>query len=109
LPLEHQVRYLTEFWIDWNYLVERNGAGREYYRYRTSDMSAEHISWMLETVGCPVQLEEVRKVHEKTSPDVNKGKAPNDEVRLDRLPSSVYDRLVEACERYGFELEGTHQ
>jgi hypothetical protein len=103
-PLEEQVRYFTEFWIEWNALVETNAQNMEYYRYRIDDLSAEHVIWMLERIGWKADPDHVRSAHGRMSQRVNKGKTPNEEVSFDLLPPALRARLKHTCERYGFDL-----
>lgn len=102
--LVQQVEYLTEFWIEWNALVEKNAGKMTYYRYRTDDISADLVAWMLDEIQCHVDAERVRAVYGDFSSGVNRGKAPDKQVSFDLLSPDLYERLEATCGRYGFEL-----
>lgn len=105
LPLDAQIRYLVEFWIEWNALVEQNAAGMEYYRYRVDELTPEHVAWMLETVGCSTTDRTLSEVFERVQKDVNKGTGTNADVSLSSLPETLHARLQQSSTRYGFDLD----
>lgn len=104
LSPEWQVEYLARFWVEWNELVERRARDMEYYRYRTDDLTQDHIAWMLRVLEWPVDRIRLKTAFEATSKTVNAGNSEQINVTLERLPQEVYERVQHLCTRYGFDL-----
>ena len=103
-PLAAQVEYLAEFWIEWNDLVERRAAGKEYHRYRVDELDADKLGWMLETVGCSGDEQTVAQAYRETSRTTNRGKPLETKITEALLAPDLRKRLEAAAGHYGVSL-----
>lgn len=102
LPLEKQVSYLAQFWIEWNQLVEKRVGDHPYLRYRVEDLDLNLLHQILDLIGFECSPEKLKATYESTSKKVNTRGTTRDDISLDLLSDQAFSRLKDAAARYGY-------
>ncbi|SNS57678.1 hypothetical protein [Tropicimonas sediminicola] len=100
-----KVRYLAEFWVVWNDLVEKNARG-SYMRLRVEDLDPAAFGKMLDHVGVTAAPEAIDAAFATVPRDTNTRPPSGEAVDWAVLSGAARSRLEAACARYGYDPEG---
>lgn len=100
-----KVRYLAEFWVVWNGLVEKNARG-DYMRLRVEDLDPTTFGSVLAHVGADADAATIASAFDTVPRDTNTRPPGGEAVDWSVLSSGARARLEAACARYGYDPEG---